>query len=159
MLSKQEEDQERRETLENDRLVREAEQRRILLEGTTMFQHGQSQADEINQGRFAATGVPHVTGSQPIPKVPQLPESSPWSGAQPEPGIEPPLGFDNPALEPSAAFQLHAEQLGAPAADEALASEGDRPSAGVQAEPPSSDAVETASAGAPRFSNQQSGDS
>ena len=101
MLTRQEEEQERRETLENDRLVREAEQRRLLLEGTTMFQHGQSQADEVNQGRFAATGVPHVTGSQPIPKIPQLPSSSPWSGTQPEPGIEPPLGFENSALEPS----------------------------------------------------------
>jgi hypothetical protein len=93
MLTRQEEEQERRATLENDRLVREAEHRRILTEGTTMFQHGQSQADEINQGRFAATGVPHVTGSQPIPKVPQLPESSPWSGAQPEPPTEPPLNY------------------------------------------------------------------
>jgi hypothetical protein len=101
MLTRQEEEQERRETLENDRLVREAEQRRLLLEGTTMFQHGQSQADEVSQGRFAATGVPYVTGSQPIPKIPQLPSSSPWSGTQPEPGIEPPLCFDNPAFEPS----------------------------------------------------------
>jgi hypothetical protein len=41
------------------------ERRRILLEGTTMQQFAQSQADEINQGRFAATGVPNVIGAKP----------------------------------------------------------------------------------------------
>jgi hypothetical protein len=61
MLSKQEEEQERRETLENDRLVREAEHQRLLRGGTTFHQFAQSFADEVNQGRFAATGVPVET--------------------------------------------------------------------------------------------------
>jgi hypothetical protein len=59
---------------------------------STLHQHGQSQADEISQGRFAATGAPTVVGSTPIPKYPELP-SGPWSGNDPVPQ-EPPLGVD-----------------------------------------------------------------
>jgi hypothetical protein len=77
--------------------VTQAERRRILREGTTFHQHAQAFADELSQGRFAATGVPTVTGATPIPKYPA-------AGAhQSDPvGTEPPLGFSVNDLEPSA---------------------------------------------------------
>jgi hypothetical protein len=103
MLSSQEDQQERLATLENDKLVREADARRLALEGTTFHRHAQSAADETNQGRFASLGVPHVVGATAGPTFPPLPASSPWSGAQPGPGIEPVLGYDVNALETSAA--------------------------------------------------------
>jgi hypothetical protein len=103
MLSKQEDERERRETLENDRKVREREHQRLLRQGTTMFQHAQSHANDEAGGRFAAVNPTTVVGAQP-PTYPQLPSSSPWSGSQPEPGPEPPLSVhENPALEPSTA--------------------------------------------------------
>jgi hypothetical protein len=110
MLSKQEEDQERRETLENDlRVLRER--------GSTYHQHGVAQADELSQGRFAATGVPSVTGATPVP-------SYPAAGAhQADPvGTEPPLGFSVNDLGPSTDLSA-VEQLGAPAAGSAPSSE------------------------------------
>jgi hypothetical protein len=101
MLSKQEE----------ERKVREAEHARLLREGTTFHQRAQAFADEINQGRFAAIGSPTVVGAQPVP---QYPAASPsWQIQLPD---EPPLGFENPAIEgPSAGSLLPAEQTGAPA--------------------------------------------
>src|SRR6516162_10947870 len=92
MLSKQEEEQERREVLENDRKV--LEQR-----GSTYHQHGVAQADEINQGRFAATGAPRVVGSTPNPAS-QYPAAS--AAHQTELPPEQPLGYsvdDMPGLE------------------------------------------------------------
>jgi hypothetical protein len=115
MLSRQEEEQERRETLENDRKLLDAERQRILREGTTMHAFAQSEAN-LDLGRYgAAMGKPDVVGVRPAVKYLQLPESSPWSGAQPQPGPEPPLSaYDNPALEPSAGLSA-VEQLGDPA--------------------------------------------
>jgi hypothetical protein len=63
----------------------------------TLHQHAQAHANEISGGRFGALGAPHIVGSALIPKYPQA--STPF---QVDPvGIEPPLGFDNPALDPS----------------------------------------------------------
>ena len=95
---------ERLMTLRNDQRVREQAQ------GATMHGFAQSEAN-ADLGRYGAIGKPTVVGSAPISKVPQLPESSPWSGAQPQPGPEPPLDY----LEPSALSLLHAEQLPDPA--------------------------------------------
>jgi hypothetical protein len=82
---------ERRATLENDRLVREQQQR-----GSTFHQHGQSAANDIGGGRFASLGAPHVTGSTPIPKYPAA--STPF---QSDPvGVEPPLGYAVSSLNP-----------------------------------------------------------
>jgi len=92
MLSKQEEEQERREVLENDRKV--LEQR-----GSTYHQHGVAQADELSQGRFAATGAPRVVGSTPNPAS-QYPAAS--AAHQTELPPEQPLGYsvdDMPGLE------------------------------------------------------------
>jgi hypothetical protein len=78
---------ERRETLENDLQV-------LRQRGSTFHQHAVAQADEINQGRFRATGVPTVTGSTPIPNYPA-------AGAhQSDPvGPEPALGLRLEELE------------------------------------------------------------
>ena len=95
MLSKQEEEQERREVLENDQRVREQQQ----AQGGTFYQHGLAQADEINQGRFAAVGAPTVVGSKPNPST-QYPAAS--AAHQTELPPEQPLGFsidDMPGLE------------------------------------------------------------
>jgi hypothetical protein len=107
---------ERHETLANDRLVREAEHQRLLREGTTFHQHAQAFADEVNQGRFAATGVPTVTGSTPIPKYPAA------AAHQADPvGTEPPLGFSVNDLEPSMGTTRPTEDTGAPAGAAAAA--------------------------------------
>jgi hypothetical protein len=95
MLSRQEEEQERRETLENDLKV-------LRERGSTFHQHGLAQADEINQGRFAATGAPRVVGSTPTPAS-QYPAAS--AAHQTELPPEQPLGFaidQMPSDEPSA---------------------------------------------------------
>ena len=155
MLSSQEEQAEREATMRNDASVREqqkqrdAEQRRILREGTTFYQHAQSAANDEAGGRFAGVNPATVVGSEPAVKYPQLPASSPWSGQAPEPGIEPPLGYDNPALdETSAASILAAAATGAPVSA--------APPSAVQA-PPLADDVETGT-GAPPFSTEGSDD-
>jgi hypothetical protein len=114
MLSRQEEEQERIETLRNDQFVRQQQRQ---AEASTMHQHAVAQADETNQGRFAATGVPTVTGSTPIPKYPAASPS--WQIQLPD---EPPLGFDNPALEEPSTLPASVEATGgdvsaAPSAD------------------------------------------
>jgi hypothetical protein len=103
MLSSQEERRERKEVMRQDADLRkrqEEAERRAKDQSGTFFSH--THADEIGGGgRFAAVNPATVVGAQPLPVYPQLPSSSPWSGQQPEPGIEPPLGFENPAFEPS----------------------------------------------------------
>jgi hypothetical protein len=92
--------------------VSQDEKRRIIREqATTMHQHAQAQADEMSGGRFAATGTPNVTGATPVPSYPAA--STSWQIQLPD---EPPLGFDNPALEPSADNAFPVEKLGAPVA-------------------------------------------
>jgi hypothetical protein len=88
MLSKQEEAQERRAVLENDRRVREQQQ------SSTNLDHARAAANDTGGGRFASLGAPHVVGSTPIPKYPQ---AGPAFQVDPV-GDEPPLAFDNPAL-------------------------------------------------------------
>jgi hypothetical protein len=97
---------ERRETLENDRKVREAEHQRLLCEGTTFHQHAQSAANDEAGGRFAAINPVTVVGSDPALKYPAA--SSSWQIQLPD---EPPLGFENPALE-SAFASLSSAQTG-----------------------------------------------
>ena len=85
---------ERRATLDNDLKV-------LQQQGSTFHQHAQAQADELSQGRFAATRAPRVIGSTPTPAS-QYPAAS--AAHQTELPPEPPLGFDNPTLdEPSTA--------------------------------------------------------
>jgi hypothetical protein len=148
MLSRQEEEQERCETLENDKLVREAEHRRIQREGTTMHQHAQSAANDEAGGRFASVNPTTVIGVQPLPTYPQLPANSPWHGSDPVPD-EPPLGYRIDAVpeqEPSMAVGgLPSIEATGPASADApslsdLASLGDAQRAGAG---PSSSQTET----------------
>jgi hypothetical protein len=133
MLSRQEEEQERRETLENDRLVLEAERRRILREGTTFHQFGQSQAHDEAGGRYASISPISVVGADPTLKYPAA------AAHQADPvGIEPPLGYSVDQvepIEPSTVIPVVVE-AGAPAVE--------APEPGVQATTPPTGAVETA---------------
>jgi len=87
ILSRQEEERERRETLENDRLVREQQR------GSTFHQHAVSQAADLAGGRFGSLGAPHVVGSQPTPRYPAA------AAHQADPvGPEPPTGYDVNAM-------------------------------------------------------------
>jgi hypothetical protein len=87
----------------------QAEKRRVMLQDAdvrananrngdtgTFLSHAQAQADEINQGRFAAIGKPSVIGSTPTPAT-AYPAAS--AAHQVELPPEPPLSFENPALE------------------------------------------------------------
>jgi hypothetical protein len=93
VLSKQEEMREREETMRQD-----ADWQRQLKEAAKApapaTMHGFAVAEaNLDIGRHtAATGKPTVTGSRSTVQYPPLPSSSPWSGAQPQPPIEPPLG-------------------------------------------------------------------
>ena len=93
MLSKQEEDAERRATLENDRKVREQQR------GTTFHQYAQSTANDDAGGRWASVNAVSVVGAAPAVRYPAA------AAHQRDPaGVEPPLGYDvneMPGLEPS----------------------------------------------------------
>ena len=107
MLSRQEEDRERREVLRNDALVRrqqeeQSESRRVFAQdqslpnqATTMHQFAQSDAD-VPRGRFTSHEHSTVVGGTPIPVYPPGPAWCADPGSQ---CVEPPLGLDNPALE------------------------------------------------------------
>jgi hypothetical protein len=129
-------------------LVDQDEKRRILREqASTYHQHAVAQAGELSGGRFGvATPAPTVTGSTATPKVPQLPSSSPWSGAQPEPGIEPSLGYSIDQLTDPEQVLSTPEPSLASASVQDTAPVSAAPSSEVA--PPSADAVET-STGAP----------
>jgi hypothetical protein len=120
MLSRQEEEAERRATFENDRKV--LEQR-----GSTFHQHGMAQADELSQGRFAAIGSPTVIGAKPSPST-QYPAASP--SHQVSLPAEEPLGFSVNDLEPSANHLPPVEETCAPAG--AAAAAGNLPPASAQ---------------------------
>jgi hypothetical protein len=115
MLSKQEEEQERREVLENDRKVREQQR------GGTFHQYAQSTANDEAGGRFAAVNSVSVVGAEPVVKYPAAAAHQ----ADPVP-TEPPTGYDINEmlpLEPSAPPCV--EDTGAPAG--AAASLGNLP--------------------------------
>jgi len=103
MLSKQEEQAERRATLDNDRRVRE--------QTGTYLSHTH---DDIHQGRFAAIGTATVVGSTLTPSYPAGPAWCADPGSQ---CLEPPLSFDNPALEPSMPLEAQAGGAEAPTTD------------------------------------------
>jgi hypothetical protein len=127
-------------------LVDQKEKRRIIREqGGTFHAHGMAQADEINQGRFAVTGGPNVTGSTPVPSYPQA--SAPFQ-RDPVPD-EPPLGVDINAMP----FELSTVSMSHPAVEQ-LAPAG--AAASLENLPPTAD--ESGDAGASLFSNQETED-
>jgi hypothetical protein len=91
-LSRQEEQLDRLEILENEKRLR----------ATTLSQFAQADAD-TPRGRFTVHEQSRVIGSEPLPRYPQLPASSPWAGPDLVP-TEPPLGYaidELAALEPT----------------------------------------------------------
>ena len=90
MLSSQEEMLERKRTLDNDRRLREQQQ-----SGGTYHQHAVSDAS-VDRGRYTAHERSTVIGSTGLPNYPAGPAWSADPGSQ---CVEPPLSFDNPALE------------------------------------------------------------
>src|SRR5215467_1684603 len=87
MLSSQEEQAERRRVLAQDASLRQQQG------GSAYIDHYMQEAG----GRFSAHAAATVIGTTAIPQYPQA--STPFQ-SDPVPD-EPPLGFDNPALEPS----------------------------------------------------------
>jgi hypothetical protein len=103
MLSSQEEQREREEVMRQDADLRKRQEeaaQRAKDQSGTFFSHGQAAANDMAGGRFAAINPTVVVGAEPVLKYPQLPSSSPWSGTQPEPPIEPPLGVEINKLTP-----------------------------------------------------------
>jgi hypothetical protein len=90
MLSSQEEQAERRRVLAQDASLRQ--------QSGTFMSHAQASANDLAGGRFAATGNPHVVGSESIPQYPQA--STPFQ-FDPVPNEEPLSAYDNPEFEPS----------------------------------------------------------
>jgi hypothetical protein len=86
MLSSQEEQEERRRVFVQDQSLR----------SSTLHQHAQADA-ATPMGRFSAVSAAYVVGSTATPNYPAA--SAPFQ-CDPVPD-EPPLGLDNPALEPS----------------------------------------------------------
>jgi hypothetical protein len=86
MLSRQEEMEDRKEYLENEK--------RLRAQGTTFARFAQSEAGEA-RGRFAAHEQSQVVGATPIPKY----EGAPNWAYDPVPQ-ENPIGVDINALEP-----------------------------------------------------------
>ena len=105
MLSNQEEMAERKSILENDRRVREQG-------GSTFLDHTHNDVG----GRFAAVSNPTVVGTAPNPAS-VYPQGPAWCADPGSQCVEPPLGYDNPALDPSAPPEPP------PGASEALATE------------------------------------
>src|SRR6516162_1790948 len=83
---------EKRETLRNDRLVKEADERRRR----TLHGHALDGEPELG-GRFSKVSTTTVVGTSPV-SYPQQPEGSPWR-SDPCP-IEPPLGYSVDEQEP-----------------------------------------------------------
>jgi hypothetical protein len=107
MLSSQEEQAERRATLDNDRKLRE---------GSAYIDHYMQEAG----GRFSAHAAATVIGSKS-----EVASAYPAASAAHQIQLpdEPPLGFDNPALEPLPSFS--AQATGPTSADAPFASLGD----------------------------------
>jgi hypothetical protein len=66
-------------------------ERRQIVKNDSYFAR-QSDTVEDSGGRFAKLTPTKVTGSTPLPQVPQLPASSPWSSGFDQ-NVEPALGF------------------------------------------------------------------
>ena len=112
MLSRQEEDRERREVLRNDQRIREAREQspRVFADqskpnqASTLHQHAVADAD-TPRGRFSAISAAYVVGSKA-----DIACAYPAASAhQHDPcGPEPPLGYRIDELEPSVLAEAQA---------------------------------------------------
>jgi hypothetical protein len=104
MLSSQLDQAERLEVFENDKRLRDASSGSQAHQGSTFLDHTHNDTG----GRFSAVSNATVIGTEPFPRYPQLPASSPWAGPDLV-GDEPPLS-DNPAADdPSSEVALPRE--------------------------------------------------
>lgn len=92
MLSRQEEELQRKMVLENDRRI--LEQQRAKDQSGTFLSH--THIDDAG-GRFAGVNAATVVGQEPVAKYPQA--STPWQGPDLV-GDEPPTGYEIHAVEP-----------------------------------------------------------
>jgi len=102
MLERQIDQAERRAVMRNEQRVREqgrvfAPDQSLPREATTFHQFAQADADTPH-GRFTAHERSSVTGATSAPSYPPGPAWCADPGSQ---LLEPPLGLENPALEPS----------------------------------------------------------
>jgi hypothetical protein len=118
MLESQREQEDRRRTMQNDARVREqiervfAQDQSVPRQASTFHQHAQADAD-TPLGRFSAVSAAYVVGSTATPQYPQA--STPFQH-DPVPD-EPPLSFDNPALEVSSLASCSPQATPNPASD------------------------------------------
>ena len=118
MLSSQEEQEERRRVFAQDQSLRN--------QGSTLHAHAVADA-ETPRGRYTAHERSTVIGSTGLPNYPAGPAWSADPGSQ---YVEPPLSFDNPALELGLATE--AQATGPTSADApSLTPLSDAPRAGV----------------------------
>jgi hypothetical protein len=94
MLSSQEEQIERRRVFAQDQS--------LPKQATTFHQFAQADAN-TPRGRFSAVDAAYVIGSKPD-VASAYPAGPAWCADPGSQLLEPPLGLDNPALEPSAVF-------------------------------------------------------
>ena len=107
MLSSQEEQAERKRVLAQDLSLRQQqeERRRVFAQDqslrrtSTFYQHALADA-ETPRGRYSQVTTSYVIGSTPTPATAYPAASAAHQIQLPD---EPPLGFDNPALEPCSA--------------------------------------------------------
>jgi hypothetical protein len=118
VLSKQEEEQERKAVLENDRSVREQQKQRE--QGSTFLDHTH---DDLSGGRFAAIGAPTVVGRDAVIKYPAaaahqhdpVPDEPPVGYDVNEmPPLEPSMAVNSPSIEDMAGISAPADTGGAP---------------------------------------------
>jgi len=107
--------QEKRNVLKNDKLVRDTYHSRALADAELEF-----------SGRFKATGKPTVSGSEPLVRYP-LQATSPWNDAGVPP--EPPTGYAIDQLEPVGENHEVQASLNAPSSPLARVATGDGASA------------------------------
>jgi hypothetical protein len=110
MLEKQIDQAERLAVMRNEQRVRE-EQGRVFApnqsepnQASTYHQHAQADAD-IPRGRYTAHQRSSVTGATPNPAS-LYPPGPAWCADPGAQCLEPPLGFDNPALDASSTVLL-----------------------------------------------------
>jgi hypothetical protein len=101
---------EKRRTFENDLSLRN---KSAQSEASTFQNFAQSEAN-VARGRFTAELAQTVVGTEPLPRYPQLPSSSPWSGLGPDPGQEPPLGYSTDRMSRPAPVEAEPNPANAP---------------------------------------------
>ena len=120
MLENQIDQHERRAVMQNEQRVREEQQRVFAQDqslpnrATTFHQFAQADA-QTPRGRFSAIDAATVVGANPTIDYPAGPTWSADPGAQ---CVEPPLGFDNPAFEPSTALLSSSDEATGPTSDD-----------------------------------------